>query len=91
MEQSSLAQFSETNLSGTGQSGGHKGHGRGNRKSVALRGRGPEFPFGGVTPPVVQTVDRRCKRGIEWWMSERLLLALRNDPEDTDVAMVMGA
>ena len=58
-------------------------------KSVApiLGGRGPEFPFGEVSPPAVQTVDRRCKRGDEPSEHQRLLLAIRNDPEDVGVAM----
>ena len=58
-------------------------------KSVAplLGGRGPEFPFGEVSPPAVQTVDRRREHGDESSVHQRLLLAIRNDPEDVDVAM----
>ena len=55
--------------------------------ALLLGGRGPEFPFGEVSPPAVQTVDRRREHGDERLVHQRLLLALRNDPEDAVVAM----
>lgn len=42
-------------------------------KSAALRGRGTEFLFGEVTPPVVRAVDGRDERGDGY--NERLLPA----------------
>ena len=36
---------------------------------------------------MVQTVDRRREHGDERLVHQRLLLALRNDPEDAVVAM----